>query len=200
MSHRSPSPGRRRALALALAAAAALAACSAFDGRAGAGRKEGPGAAPQAAEYRLGAGDRLQVTVFGQPDLSGTFEIGGEGTVALPLLGAVPAGGRTLRELSEDIRVRLDKDYVVNPRVNIEVTNYRPFYILGQVTRPGSYPYVAGLDVRQAIAIAGGYTRRANTSRVIVTRETGGERSEITLSPDDPILPGDTLDVPRRLF
>lgn len=151
-------------------------------------------------QYRLSAGDKLSIIVFGQEDVSGEFQIDGGGNITMPLLGQVAAANRTVTQLQSEITAALDKDYIVNPRVSIEVLNYRPFYILGQVNTPGSYPYVSGMDVRQAIAIAGGFTRRARTSTVKVIRETQSGTVEIDAKPDAPILPGDTIEVERRLF
>jgi protein involved in polysaccharide export with SLBB domain len=152
------------------------------------------------AQYRLNAGDRLNLVVFGQEDVSGEFQIDGAGNITMPLLGQVAAAGRTVTQLQNEITAALDRDYIVNPRVSIEVLNYRPFYILGQVNAPGSYPYSAGMDVRQAIAIAGGFTRRARTSTVKVIRQTAEGTVEIDAKPDAPVLPGDTIEVDRRLF
>ena len=99
-----------------------------------------------------------------------------------------------------DITTALDRDYIVNPKVSIEVLNYRPFYILGQVASPGSYPYVTGMDVRQAVAIAGGFTPRARTSTVTVIRQSAQGAVKIEATPDVPVLPGDTIEIQRRLF
>jgi protein involved in polysaccharide export with SLBB domain len=152
------------------------------------------------AQYRLNAGDRLNLVVFGQEDVSGEFQIDGAGNITMPLLGQVAAAGRTVTQLQNEITAALDRDYIVNPRVSIEVLNYRPFYILGQVNAPGSYPYSAGMDVRQAIAMAGGFTRRARTSTVKVIRQTAEGTVEIDPKPGAPVLPGDTIEVDRRLF
>jgi polysaccharide export outer membrane protein len=151
-------------------------------------------------QYRISPGDKLNIIVFGQEDVSGEFQVDGTGNITMPLLGQMAAAGRSVTQLQSEITAALDKDYIVNPRVSIEVLNYRPFYILGQVNSPGSYPYVSGLDVRQAIAIAGGFTRRARTSLVTVIRETANGSVEIEAKPDAPVLPGDTIEVDRRLF
>ena len=158
-----------------------------------------PGGATDA-QYRLSVGDKINIVVFGQEDVSGEFQIDGAGNITMPLLGQVAAANRTVTQLQAEITAALDRDYIVNPRVSIEVLNFRPFYILGQVNTPGSYSYVAGMDVRQAIAIAGGFTRRARTSTVTLIRETGQGTVEIEAKPDVPILPGDTIEVERRLF
>lgn len=161
-------------------------------------------AAPVAAEsldaYRLGPGDRLKVTVFGHPQESGEFEVDGQGLIAYPLLGTVQARGRTLEELRAYLTKSLDEAFIVDPRVSIEILNYRPFYIYGEVNRAGSYPYVVGLTARRAVAIAGGFTRRARHSPVIRVRETidGVDKDRVAL--DDPVFPGDIIEIERRLF
>ena len=160
----------------------------------------GSATAQSLAEYRLGPGDKLKLTVFGHADLSGEFEINSEGQVTVPLLGQVRAASATVAELQETIAAGLDRSFIVDPRVSIDVINYRPFFILGQVNRPGQYPYVSGLDIRQAVAIAGGYTRRARTSTVRVIRGPTTERQNFEAPPDTLVLPGDTIEVTRRLF
>jgi len=155
----------------------------------------------QAYRYRVGTGDRLTVKVFGQDDLSGEFEIGGDGQMAMPLVGQVDAAGLTISELRETLVTILNENYLVDPQVTIEVTNYRPFFILGQVRNPGSFPYQAGLNMRQAVALAGGFTNRALREPMLVIRpdqDNVPQRYSVTL--DYPVLPGDTIEVQRRLF
>jgi len=151
-------------------------------------------------EYRLGSGDRVRVTVFGSEDLSGTFEVGSTGTISYPLVGEVRAAGHTTRELQQTILGKLKPDYLKDPRITVEVLNYRPFYILGEVKRPGSYPYVSGMRVVNAIALAGGYTYRASDSHLTITRSSdpGGEKEPA--DHDTPVLPGDVIEVPERFF
>jgi polysaccharide export outer membrane protein len=178
-------------------------------------------------EYRLGTGDKLRVTVFGQPDMSGEFAVDAAGQVTVPLVGAVDAARLTVAELTKAITERLAKDFLVDPKVSVDVLNYRPFYVLGEVKSPGSYAYVVGINIRQAIAIAGGFNRRARTSTVTLYRDSRidqkgtpltetdlkliGERfgqqqshqlveEEFEADLDAPVLPGDTIDVDRRLF
>lgn len=151
-------------------------------------------------EYRLGPGDKLGIKVFGQDDLSGEFVVDGSGQISVPLVGRVPASGRTLQEFQDELTALLNRDFIVNPKLAIEVLNYRPFFILGQVEKPGSYPYVNGLDVRQAVALAGGFTRRAKTSTVTVIRRTPEGNVALRAWPDSPILPGDTIEIDRRFF
>lgn len=180
-------------------ALAVLAACGPARQRAA----EAPARAEQQvtiSEYRLGPGDKIKVTVFGHQQESGEFEIDGSGALAYPLLGRVPAAGRTVAELQEALRRALDKGFIINPRLSVEVLNYRPFYIYGEVQRGGSYPYVAGLTVRRAVAIAGGFTRRARYSPVSVVRETRNGVVQFEAGLDVPVLPGDAVEVDRRLF
>lgn len=161
---------------------------------------KGGGASRPTVEYKLGPGDLLQVTVFQQPDLSGKFEVDGNGNLVLPLVGAIHAEGRTQTEVQDQLIESLNKSFLVNPKVTVQILNYRPFYILGEVSKPGSYPYVVGITVRQAVAIAGGYTRRARISpvRVIHSGSTGANAENLVA--DDPVLPGDTIEIDRRLF
>lgn len=151
-------------------------------------------------EYRLGPGDRLNILVFGQQDLSGEFVVDGLGRISVPLVGQVEARDKTVGELQQLVTELLEKDYLVNPRVSVDVLNYRPFYIYGQVNKPGSYPYVSGLTVRQAVALAGGYTRRAREAPVVVTREVEAEVTTVEAELDAAVYPGDTIEVERRLF
>ena len=151
-------------------------------------------------EYRIGAADTLDITVFGHDDLSSEVLVDGSGRISLPLLGQVDAGGKTIAELQAQVTEVLDRDFIVEPRVSIEVTNYRPFYILGQVNKPGSYSYVEGMTVRMAVALAGGFTRRAREGSVVVIRAGDPVRDSIDAELDDRLFPGDTIEVERRLF
>ena len=152
-------------------------------------------------EYRLGSGDRLGILIFGHADISGEFQIDGLGRISMPLLGQVDANGKTVAELQNLITQMLDADFIVNPRVSIEVLNYRPFFIYGQVNKPGSYPFVSGMTVRQAIVLSGGFTKRAREEPVIVIRhDENGQQLRYDAYLDAPVLPGDTIEVERRFF
>ena len=196
--HGSFRPARVGVLALAVA----LAACAPADHGVTDSIEIASGAAAEAslAVYPLGPGDRLKITVFGQAELSGEFDIDVNGSIAYPLLGDVPASDRSLRQLGREVAAALDRDFVVDPRVIVEVVRFRPFFILGQVNRPGSYPYVVGLNVRQAVAIAGGFTRRARETGIVLVRRTVDGETLRRVPQGAPILPGDTLEVRRRLF
>lgn len=153
------------------------------------------------AAYKLGTGDKVRVTVFNEKDLSGDFDVNDQGLVALPLIGQVQVGGLTLSQAQDLITQKYGKDYLVNPRVNVEVLNYRPFFILGEVKNPGSYPYVNGMTVVNAVALAGGYTPRANKNHIVIKHgTTGGGTGEQEIQEDGAVLPGDVIRVPERFF
>lgn len=151
-------------------------------------------------DYKLGSGDRIRVTVFGHEDLSGEFDVDGSGNVSLPLIRNVAAQGLTVKQLEQIIIDRLTPDYLKDPSVSVDVLNYRPFYIYGEVNQPGSYAYVSGMTVVNAIAMAGGFTYRAKKSRVEITRASDASKTPQEGSPDTLVLPGDVIEVPERFF
>jgi protein involved in polysaccharide export with SLBB domain len=150
------------------------------------------------AEYRLGPGDKIKVTVFGQPNMSGQFSIAGDGNVSLPFIGSVNAGGQTIRQLESLIIDRLQPDYLKNPRVSVEVLNFRPFDIIGEVQKPGSYPYRNGMTVLNAVAMAGGFTYRAKEDRFRIRRAASGQFEKA--GRNTVVLPGDVIEVLERWF
>ena len=151
-------------------------------------------------EYVLGPGDKVRVTVFRNDDLSGESEVDPAGMITLPLIQQVPAAGKTIQELENEIKSRLSPDYVKTPKLTIEVLNYRPFYIIGEVKNPGSYPFVADMTVVNAIALAGGYTYRANKDEVLITRAADPAHKPAQAQRTDIVLPGDVIEVKERLF
>ena len=150
--------------------------------------------------YQLGPRDRISVTVFNHPDLSGEYVLDGNGRFSMPLIGVVDAGGKTPVELEEVLVNRFRPDYLVNPRVSIEVRNYRPYYLIGEVQSTGSFPYVAGITYLTAIAMAGGYSYRAKKDVVYVIRGDDPEQEEIKLDANEKVQPGDIIRVAERLF
>jgi protein involved in polysaccharide export with SLBB domain len=180
-----------------------LAACAARPAPAGKARAVRPAAAlaaPDLSAYRLGTGDRVRVDVFGEPDLSVEAVVDGTGQINYPLLGAVAASKRTAEELQRALTTGLAAGYLKDPDVRVSVVQYRPFYTIGQVRRPGSYPYVIGLTVEKAIAIAGGLTNLASTRQMFLVREDGSQSRRIRVDLDALVLPGDTLLVEEGLF
>ncbi|OFW88914.1 MAG: hypothetical protein A3B66_06990 [Alphaproteobacteria bacterium RIFCSPHIGHO2_02_FULL_46_13] len=151
-------------------------------------------------DYKLGVGDRLTVTVYNQEKLSGVFTINAKGNVALPLIGSTHAAGRTTQELEDALSTALRPKYLNDPRVSIQVTNYRNFYILGQVNKPGKYEYEPDLTLPQAVAIAEGYTPRASEDTATVRRHGDKEILVFDVDNDKLIRPGDIIFINRRLF
>jgi len=152
------------------------------------------------APYHLDAGDKLRVVVYGQEGLTNTYAISAGGTITMPLIGAVPARGRTPQGLASDIAARLRNGFIREPSVAVEVESYRPFFILGEVQAPGQYPYVPNMTAESAVAIAGGYSPRAKRDRVTVTHTDASGTSRVIVPPGTPISPGDTVLVGERWF
>ncbi|WP_191061579.1 polysaccharide biosynthesis/export family protein [Geminicoccus harenae] len=151
-------------------------------------------------EYQLGSGDRLRIIVFRHEDLSGEFQLDGTGRFAMPLVGTINANGLTTRQLEEEIQKAYEEgQYLISPQVSVAVTNFRPFYITGEVNRPGSYEYVDGMTVDQAISLAGGFGYRASRDEVMLKRGGSGARGVI-VSGDQRVSPGDIIEVPERFF
>lgn len=157
--------------------------------------------APASAQagYRLGTGDKIKVTVFGEEDASGEYEIDATGAISARLIGRLQVGGMTVAEVEQAlIEQYRGRGFFKNPRISIELVNLRPFFILGEVEKRGSYPYVNGLTVAQAVAIAGGYTYRASRTRITIQRV--GAPREVPAAENDPVFPGDIVRVPERFF
>jgi polysaccharide export outer membrane protein len=150
-------------------------------------------------EYIMGAGDKVKITVFGEEDLSGQFEVSSTGEVSMPLIGPVKAAGNTVSALENAIAGKLKEGYMKDPRVSVEVNSYRPFFIVGEVMKPGSYDYVNGMSVITAVALAGGYTYRADKDGITV-KHGGRDGREAPAKEDTSLAPGDVIRVPERFF
>jgi polysaccharide export outer membrane protein len=150
--------------------------------------------------YRLSAGDKLRITVYGHEDLSGEFEVDATGHVSLPLIGDISAVDSTANDLEIAITDALQPDFLKNPRVSAELLNYRPFYIFGEVKSPGGYPYTSGMTIISAVAVAGGFTYRARKNRIRIIRGSDDDQVELEGKDDTPIQPGDVIEVPERFF
>lgn len=155
---------------------------------------------PQDAAYRLGANDKLRINVFGEDDLSGEFEVDGGGNISYPLIGQIAVGGLTIPEAEAKLTTLLQKDYLKQPRVSVEVLTYRPFFILGEVNLPGRYGYVNGMTVINAVAMGGGFTYRADRGDIRISRDTPKGQQKFRATVDTPVLPGDVIEVKDRLF
>ena len=152
------------------------------------------------APYRIDSGDKLRVTVFGQKDLTNTYSVDPSGYIAMPLIGSVIARGMTRQEIERAIAAELATNYIRNPDVSVEVATYRPFFVMGEVKSAGQYPYVSGMTMQTAIAIAGGYSPRAHKGMVLVSRTLNDEIVHGLVPITYPLRPGDTIYVRERLF
>jgi polysaccharide export outer membrane protein len=184
-----------RACSLGMLGVLLLAGCASSSNRLPALPSDSPGTV-----YLLGAGDTLRITVFGETDLSGTFKISDNGALVMPLVGQVNAQGLSVAELQKKLVSQLNVKAVKSPDVTIQVEEYRPFFILGEVKNPGSYPYVPEMTVLTAVAIAGGFTFRASANEVSVTRKHNGKPVEARATRDARVLPGDVVYVFERHF
>jgi polysaccharide export outer membrane protein len=152
------------------------------------------------ASYHLDAGDKLRVVVYGQEGLTNTYAIDAGGSITLPLIGSVPARGRTPAGLAAEISARLRGGFIRDPSVAVEIEAYRPFFILGEVAAPGQYPYVPNMTVESAVAIAGGFSPRARRDRVTLTHTDASGTGRYVVPPGTPLSPGDTVLVGERWF
>jgi polysaccharide export outer membrane protein len=156
---------------------------------------------PQSSSYRLGPGDRVRIVVYGEKDLSGEYSVDGSGMLSFPLIGQMSAAGLSADALARAIQSRLSPDYLRDPNVSAEILTYRPFYIVGEVKTPGSYPYVSGMTVLNAVALAGGFTYRARDDKFYLNRTAdGGGKEQLDATPDSKVEPGDVITVRERYF
>lgn len=157
---------------------------------------------PSRPAYKLDSGDKLRITVFNEENLTGEYAVSTTGLISFPLIGDIPAAGKDVADVQEMIRSRLAAGYINDPRVAVEVLEYRTFYILGEVNKPGEYPYRTNLTVEQAVAAAGGYTYRANRKRYDITHRDTDETVRLKFKESDKlkVAPGDTIHILERFF
>jgi polysaccharide export outer membrane protein len=176
----------------------ALAACESS----GSGACSGDRSAPRSAgvvgglEYRLGVGDKVKVVVLGQSELGGELEVDAGGKIVVALIGEITAAGRSVGQVQDEIRAKYSQGILREPKVTVQVVGYRPVTVLGQVRAPGRYPFSFGMDVRGAVAMAGGYERRGSTDSAVIFRQA----QKVEACAETPLLPGDTIEIPRKLF
>ena len=157
-------------------------------------------AAGSSFEYHVGAGDKVRIIVFGEESLTGEFFVSGGGKIAFPLIGDIDVKGLTIPQIQSAVEAKLRDGYLKQPKVSAEVLNYRPFYILGEVMKPGEYPYTNGLTVLNAVATAQGFTYRADTHKVYIKRAATTAEDVQPLTPGTPVEPGDTIRIGERFF
>jgi protein involved in polysaccharide export with SLBB domain len=170
-----------------------------------AGATSGSGASPPStvgfeAGYRLGIDDRVTVIVYGEDSLSKEYPVGPNGKISLPLIGDVEAAGRTVGDVAADVQHKLADGFIKSPNVSIAITNFRPFYIMGEVSKPGQYPYRNGLTIPAAVATAEGFTYRAQKRYVYIKHEGETQEAKVELTPDLAVRPGDTIRIAERYF
>ncbi|MBV9751816.1 MAG: polysaccharide export protein [Hyphomicrobiales bacterium] len=152
------------------------------------------------APYTLASGDKLRIIVFGQDNLSNIYPVDGSGRISMPLIGTVPARGLTTRALARQIEAKLRKGFIREPQVTVDIDTYRPFFILGEVVASGQYPFVSGMTVEKAVAIAGGFSPRAYQYAADVTRQINGEPFTASVPIMAPVAPGDTIVIRERFL
>jgi polysaccharide export outer membrane protein len=157
-------------------------------------------AAQQVTDYVLGPGDQVAISVFGEPDLSVEFTLGDSGALNYPFLGEIRVAGLTMPELETRIADGLRGDYLINPDVTVSITQYRPFFLNGEVRRPGGYSYQPGLTLEKALALAGGLSPRAARSKIVVKRASELSDVEVNIKMSDPVYAGDVITVPQSFF
>ena len=151
-------------------------------------------------QYHLGNGDRIRITVFGEPDLSGEFVVDGAGQISIPLIGEINAAGSSIRDLQRRLEAEYRSGYLNDPKISAEVVNYCPYYIMGEINRPGEYPYMSGLTVLNAVATAQGFTYRANKREVFIRSADELQERKVVVSSSLQVHPGDTIRIGERLF
>lgn len=152
-----------------------------------------------AGAYALGTSDQLRVQVYNEPTITGDYTVDGAGFLSIPVAGRVRAAGLTTEQLERRLTAKLNGGILKDARVTIQIVNYAPFYIRGEVKKPGEFPYKPGLTLGDAVAMAGGYTYRADESRAYV-RPSGGTENAHPLNVDPPIAPGDNIRIPERFL
>ncbi|MEQ1780357.1 MAG: polysaccharide biosynthesis/export family protein [Hyphomonadaceae bacterium] len=192
------NPIRKAVQAVLAFGALVLSACA--SGPAMSGPDDATPAAAGMNSYRLGSGDEIKVTVYGEPDLSGPFTVDGEGQITMSLIGQVEVGKLTLGEASDKLQTKLKDGWLKDPKVAVELVKGRPYYILGEVNKPGEYPFSSGLTVMNAIASAGDFTYRADKGRILIKSVDSPNEREVDLTPSTQVRPGDTIRIRERLF
>jgi protein involved in polysaccharide export with SLBB domain len=150
--------------------------------------------------YEFAPGDQVRIVTLEHKDLSVETAVADDGTIEMPLIGTIKVTGLTVSRLRDVVAQALDRDFIVDPKVNVEILKYRPFYVLGEVKSPGGFEYHAGMDVRKAVALAGGYTRRASQDSIEITRPVLGKKRSFPGRKDTRVLPGDVIEIERRWF
>ena len=192
------NPFRKAALAIIAVGAVFLAACTTSPAMGNPNEVQTTGSGITG--YKLGTGDEIKVTVFGEPDLSGAFVVDGQGTITMSLIGQVEVVNLSVTEASRLLESKLKDGWLREPKVTTDLVKGRPYYILGEVNKPGEYPFVSGLTVMNAVASAGDFTYRADRIRILIKSADSPNEREVELTPTTAVRPGDTIRVRERFF
>ena len=192
------NPFRKAALAIIAVGAVFLAACTTSPAMGNPNEVQTAGSGITG--YKLGTGDEIKVTVFGEPDLSGAFVVDGQGTITMSLIGQVEVVNLSVTEASRLLESKLKDGWLREPKVTTDLVKGRPYYILGEVNKPGEYPFVSGLTVMNAVASAGDFTYRADRIRILIKSADSPNEREVELTPTTAVRPGDTIRVRERFF
>lgn len=160
----------------------------------------GQSSAPTSAPYRLTGGDKLKIVVFGENALSGTYEIGPDGNVSMPLVGNVPASGATVEQFRRRLNRKLSRGYLRSPKTTVSIAEFQPVFVHGEVKQPGKFAFQAGMTFSNAIALAGGYTYRAEESYILLTRRNAQKQVKVAMPSSHQLQPGDNIRIPERFF
>ncbi|GJM09407.1 MAG: hypothetical protein DHS20C11_16830 [Lysobacteraceae bacterium] len=156
--------------------------------------------AQEPTEYRMGPGDEIDIVVYDEPDMSPTVTVSQQGTIRYPFLGTLNVTGKTVDEVEAMLMSGLKGPYLIDPKIQVSIRKYRPFFILGEVQLPGSYAYHPGLNVRQALSLAGGMTERGSPRKIFVVSEGAIDDESTRVDLDDLVRPGDTITVEQSFF
>lgn len=155
-------------------------------------------AQPALSGYTFNTGDRIAIEVFDEPELSVKSLVDDSGVLSYPLLGEVQVAGLTVRQLESNLTDGLRGRFLINPRVSVAIIEYRPFFVRGEVAKPGSYAFTPGLTVQKAVSIAGGFTDRASRTKFFITSDSGGDRRGVFIN--DRVAPGDIVEIEESFF
>lgn len=154
----------------------------------------------EASNYRVASGDKLKITIYGEDELTGAYAVDGSQHLVLPLIGSVYVAALSPREIEDVLEQKYGDGYLVSPQISVQVAEGRPFYIIGEVRKPGGYTYIENMSVLNAVAVSGGFTYRADTSDIEILRKASGKESIIDVDMTDPVMPGDIVTVKERFF
>ena len=152
-------------------------------------------------EYKLGSGDIISIFVYGEEDLSLEIQLTDSGTLSYPFLGEMQVVGITATQLREKITRGLRGDYLIDPKVSVQILQYRPFFINGEVVQPGSFSFQPGLTVRKAVTLAQGFTEKSSKKKnIYIISDTDPRQIPRRATLNSVIKPGDIVSIEPEKF